>query len=131
VETTADQPESIEDARSKAIERLTRIFDRRIEPTLEPQATLAEEKAAWLEEKKRLEKTIADLNSRLEQWRQRQTASEKKLEESLLLRDQFIERMQNTIEEQTQKHQAQLAHKDAQIAELEMHIRRLAEMKAV
>ena len=127
-ETTADQPESIEEARSKAIERLGRIFDRPIEPTPEPQLTPAEETVAWLEEKKRLEKTIADLNARLDQWRQRQTSSEKKLEESLLLRDQFIERMQNTIEQQTQNYQAQLAEKDAQIAELEMHIRRLEGM---
>jgi flagellar biosynthesis protein FlhG len=122
-ETTSDQPESIEEARSKAIKRLTRIFDRRIEPTPEPQPTPAEDQSVWLEEKKELERTIADLNARLAQWRQRQTSSEKKLEESLVLRDQFIERMQNAIEQQTLRHRAQLEEKDARIAELEREIR--------
>jgi flagellar biosynthesis protein FlhG len=107
-ETTADHPESIDEARSKAIERLTRIFDRPINSAPEPQETPADDKSAWLEEKKQLEKTIADLNARMDQWRQRQTSSEKKLEESLVLRDQFIERMQNAIEQQTRSHLAQL-----------------------
>jgi flagellar biosynthesis protein FlhG len=122
-ETTADQPESIEEARSKAIERLTRIFDRPSNPVLEPQQASADEKSVWLEEKKHLEQTIADLNARMDQWRQRQTSSEKKLEESLVLRDQFIERMQNAIEQQTRGYRAQLEEKDARIAELEREIR--------
>ena len=126
-ETTSDRSESIDEARSKAIERLTRIFDRRIEPAPEPRQASAEDRANWLEEKKQLDKTIADLNARLDQWRQRQTSSEKKLEESLVLRDQFIERIQNAIEQQTQRHRAQLEEKDARIAELEMEIRRLEE----
>ena len=141
-ETTSDHPESIEEARSRAIERLTRIFNHRIESTSEPHLLPAEaphpalrdslsqreRESVWLEEKKQLEKTIADLNARLDQWRQRQTTSEKKLEESLVLRDQFIERIQNAIEQQTQRHQAQLAEKDARITELEMEIRRLEGM---
>jgi flagellar biosynthesis protein FlhG len=127
-ETTTDHPESIEEARSRAIERLTRIFNHSSESTPEPHLPPAEDKSVWLDEKKQLEKTIADLNARLDQWRQRQTTSEKKLEESLVLRDQFIERMQNAIEQQTQRHQAQLAEKDARITELEVEIRRLEGM---
>jgi hypothetical protein len=127
-ETTADQSESIEQARSKAIESLTRIFDRRLESLPDPHLPLPQDKSGWLEEKKQLEKTIADLTARFDQWRQRQTRSEKKLEESLVLRDQFIERMQDAIEQQTQRHRAQLEEKDARIRELEMEIRRLAEL---
>jgi hypothetical protein len=127
-ETTADQSESIEQARSKAIESLTRIFDRPLEPLPDSHLPLPQDKSGWLEEKKQLEKTIADLTARFDQWRQRQTLSEKKLEESLVLRDQFIERMQNAIEQQTQRYHVQLEEKDARLVELEMEIRRLLEL---
>jgi len=82
-----------------------------------------QEKVDWIRENRDLKDRFEDLTTRFEAWRQRQIIAEKRLEESVIRRDEFIESVQSATDRQTFQIQQHLAEKDAKIASLEREVR--------